>query len=149
MALLLSLARVPAFARPLKCSHTLTPSLSRRGRGVSGLVPAEIALWVSVPSRYTWPISLTNENACPLTSRFCSVYTPVSQAPQGRRELLVGDWESERVGGFTGSKSSVNHEVEDNEKPWSQNKGRSNVSSPLHGQLCQHEPERLREYGCI
>lgn len=31
--------------------------------------------------------------------------------------------------GFTGSKGSVNHEVEDNEKRWSQNKGRSNVIS--------------------
>lgn len=31
--------------------------------------------------------------------------------------------------GFTGSKGSVNHEAENNEKPWSQNKGKSNASS--------------------
>lgn len=37
MALPLSLARVPVFARPLKYSHTLTPSLSRGGRGVSAV----------------------------------------------------------------------------------------------------------------
>lgn len=88
MALPQSLARVPAFARPLKYSHTLASSLSRGGRGVSGLGPAEKALWVSVPSRYTWPISLTNENACPLTSCFCSVCAPVSQAPQRKAGTL-------------------------------------------------------------
>lgn len=117
MALPLSLAQVPAFSRPLKYSHTLytLPQHRRRKEVCLGLVP----LWVSVASRYTWPISLTNENAWPLTSCFC----PVSQAPRERREL------ARRVPGMTGSKSSVNHEVEDNEKPWSQNKGKGNVSS--------------------
>lgn len=41
IALPLSLAQVPAFARPLKCSYTHIPNLCQRGRGVSGLVPAK------------------------------------------------------------------------------------------------------------
>lgn len=90
MALLLSLAQVPAFARPLKRSQTLTARLSTGGKGVSEPVPAERALRVSIPSRYTWPISLTSEYVWPLTCGFCSVCAPVSQAPQERRELLLG-----------------------------------------------------------
>lgn len=132
MALPLSLAQVPAFVRPLKYSHTFTPSLSRGGRGVSGLVPAEKPLWVSVPSRYTWPISLTNENLLAFDLPLLFSLRSRLAGTSGKAGILVrrggkkGEWDP----GLVGNKGTANHEVEDNEKAWSQSEGESNASSP-------------------